>query len=209
VIPTPICDTTYWHRSLNPKKLIEVGFSSKRHDVPLARYIKSQRIVKEHSVVGIRPLEKKDCKVVRELLNNYLKKFKLHINFTEKEFMHFFMPQDNVIESFVVESKKGDDPKSYEITDFMSFYSLPSSVLKHPNHNTLRVAYSFYSVPGKYKMVDLAKSMLILAQEKGYDVFNALDIQQNKEYLEELRFGVGDGCLHYYLYNWRVHKMVP
>jgi len=28
VIPTPIAETRYYHRSLNPKKLIEVGFSS-------------------------------------------------------------------------------------------------------------------------------------------------------------------------------------
>jgi len=28
VIPKPIAKTTYWHRSLNPKKLLDVGFSS-------------------------------------------------------------------------------------------------------------------------------------------------------------------------------------
>jgi glycylpeptide N-tetradecanoyltransferase len=28
LIPLPISKTTYWHRSLNPKKLVEVGFSS-------------------------------------------------------------------------------------------------------------------------------------------------------------------------------------
>lgn len=27
-IPTPIANTTYWHRSLNPKKLVEVRFSA-------------------------------------------------------------------------------------------------------------------------------------------------------------------------------------
>jgi glycylpeptide N-tetradecanoyltransferase len=28
VIPVPFAKTTYWHRNLNPKKLIDVGFSS-------------------------------------------------------------------------------------------------------------------------------------------------------------------------------------
>ena len=28
LIPLPISKTTYYHRSLNPKKLVEVGFSS-------------------------------------------------------------------------------------------------------------------------------------------------------------------------------------
>lgn len=27
---------------------------------------------------------------------------------------------------------------------------------------------------------------------------------QNSEVLRELKFGIGDGQLHYYLYNWRV-----
>ena len=60
------------------------------------------------------------------------------------------IPREWVIESYVVE-----DPKEKKITDFISFYSLPSSVLKHPNHKILNVAYSYYNVPGVHKMVDL------------------------------------------------------
>ena len=47
VIPTPICAATYWHRSLNPKKLIEVGFSSLPRKMPLARYIKLYKLPTE------------------------------------------------------------------------------------------------------------------------------------------------------------------
>lgn len=39
--------------------------------------------------------------------------------------------------------------------------------------------------------------------QKGFDVFNALDLMENKTFLEKLKFGIGDGNLHYYLYNWR------
>jgi len=114
------------------------------------------------------------------------------------------MPREWVIESYVVE-----DPENDEITDFFSFYSLPSSVLKHPNHKTLNVAYSYYYFTSKHNLLDLTKDALILAKDKGYDVFNALDIMKNDEYLSELKFGVGDGNLHYYFYNWRVQKMTP
>lgn len=34
-------------------------------------------------------------------------------------------------------------------------------------------------------------------------MFNALDLMDNKEFLEPLKFGVGDGNLQYYLYNWK------
>lgn len=34
-------------------------------------------------------------------------------------------------------------------------------------------------------------------------MFNALDLMENKTFLEKLKFGIGDGNLQYYLYNWR------
>lgn len=43
----------------------------------------------------------------------------------------------------------------------------------------------------------------------GFDVFNALDLMENKQFLEQLKFGVGDGNLQYYLYNWRCPTMTP
>lgn len=86
---------------------------------------------------------------------------------------------------------------------------MPSSVLRHPVHNMLNVAYSYYYFNNKHALLDLSKDALILAKEKGYDVYNALDIMKNDEYLKELKFGVGDGNLHYYFYNWRVQKFTP
>jgi glycylpeptide N-tetradecanoyltransferase len=32
---------------------------------------------------------------------------------------------------------------------------------------------------------------------------NCLEIQDNPSFLQELRFGRGDGDLHYYLYNYK------
>jgi glycylpeptide N-tetradecanoyltransferase len=40
-------------------------------------------------------------------------------------------------------------------------------------------------------------------------VFNALDLLDNEEHLKELKFGIGDGHLQYYLYNWRCGKVEP
>lgn len=40
-------------------------------------------------------------------------------------------------------------------------------------------------------------------------MFNALNLMENKAFLEELKFGIGDGNLQYYLYNWRCPKIPP
>jgi len=66
------------------------------------------------------------------LLNNYLEQFEVHVRFTEEEIKHFLAPRDDVIYSYVVENDK-------KITDFVSFYSLPSSVLNNPKHSHIKV----------------------------------------------------------------------
>jgi glycylpeptide N-tetradecanoyltransferase len=43
----------------------------------------------------------------------------------------------------------------------------------------------------------------------GFDVFNDLDLMDNKQFLEKLKFGIGDGNLQYYLYNWKCPQMNP
>lgn len=203
MIPTPITQTTYWHRSLNPKKLIEVGFSVLPPKTPLSRYVKMNKIGDTTKIEGLRPMAIDDVEPVHQLLNNYLLRYKLNIQFTVDEIRHFFLPREWVIESFVVE----DENKN--ITDFLSFYSLPSSILRHETHKILNVAYSYYNVPNTVSITDLMSDALVIAKKKGYDVFNALDVHQNEEFFKELKFMVGDGNLNYYLYNWRINKILP
>jgi glycylpeptide N-tetradecanoyltransferase len=37
-----------------------------------------------------------------------------------------------------------------------------------------------------------------------FDVFNCLNIMDNRQFLQELKFGVGDGVLNYYMYNYQL-----
>jgi len=47
-----------------------------------------------------------------------------------------------------------------------------------------------------------------MAKKEGFDVFNALDIMQNKEFISELTFSPGDGFLHYYFYNYKLANIL-
>jgi glycylpeptide N-tetradecanoyltransferase len=49
--------------------------------------------------------------------------------------------------------------------------------------------------------------MLIIAKSLDFDVFNALNAMDNPEMFKELRFGIGDGNLQFYLYNWGCESM--
>ena len=35
-----------------------------------------------------------------------------------------------------------------------------------------------------------------------FDVFNCLNIMQNRDFIQDLKFGIGDGILNYYMYNY-------
>lgn len=41
------------------------------------------------------------------------------------------------------------------------------------------------------------------------DVFNALNQMENESFLKDLKFGSGDGSLHYYLFNWKCATFHP
>jgi glycylpeptide N-tetradecanoyltransferase len=73
VIPVPISKTTYWHRSLNPKKLLDVGFSSLPSSTTKSRYVKILKLPNETSIPGVRVMERKDVEQVQKLLSDYLK----------------------------------------------------------------------------------------------------------------------------------------
>lgn len=110
------------------------------------------------------------------------RKIPLHINLSEKEIKHFLTPKENVIDTYVVEEKKGE--KDYIITDFISFYTLPSSVLKHETVKEMKAAYMFYHATTKTKLPVLAKAALIMAKKQDHDVFSCLNIMDNQTFLE-------------------------
>ncbi|KAH0666434.1 hypothetical protein MTR67_028387 [Solanum verrucosum] len=205
VLPTPVSTCQYWHRSLNPKKLIDVGFSRLGARMTMSRTIKLYKLPDQTVTPGFRKMEPHDVPAVTRLLRDYLKQFVVAPDFDENDVEHWLLPKEGVVDSYLVES-----PESHEITDFCSFYTLPSSILGNQNYSTLKAAYSYYNVSTKTPWIQLMNDALIVAKKKDFDVFNALDVMHNETFLKELKFGPGDGQLHYYLYNYRIkHVLRP
>ncbi|KAJ3060360.1 Glycylpeptide N-tetradecanoyltransferase 2 [Podochytrium sp. JEL0797] len=204
VIPTPVAQCRYWHRSLNFKKLVEVGFSYVPRNQTTAGMIKKLKVPAEPQVVGTRAMEEKDVEAVHALVAEFLAtRAELFPVFSVEEVRHWFLPIQDVVYSYVVE-----DPETGAITDFYSFYNLPSSVLKNEKFTHVRAAYLFYYSPqgmGKNlaRTTAIIKDALIQAVANNFDVFNCLELMGNDRFFDELSFGKGDGVLNYYLYNYR------
>ncbi|KAH8296174.1 hypothetical protein KR054_002577 [Drosophila jambulina] len=203
VLPTPVATCRYWHRSLNPKKLVDVRFTHLARNMTMQRTMKLYKLPDQPKTKGYRRITAKDMDKAHKLLEDYLKRFQLCPVFSKEEFRHWFTPKEGIIDCFVVADEKGN------ITDLTSYYCLPSSVMHHPVHKTVRAAYSFYNVSTKTPWLDLMNDALISARNVQMDVYNALDLMENKKYFAPLKFGAGDGNLQYYLYNWRCPSMQP
>ena len=76
----------------------------------------------------------------------------------------------------------------------------------------MNAAYLYYYAtqqePEK-RLKDVLSDTLILAKNAGFDVFNCLALMDNELFMEELKFGAGDGVLNYYFYNYRCKGMDP
>lgn len=92
------------------------------------------------------------------------------------------------------------NPKTQKVTDFVSFYSLPSTIMNHEKHNLLNAAYLFYYgtetvfEPGaeesgrlKKRLEELVGDALVIADKAEFDVFNALTLMDNVSFLQDLK----------------------
>jgi glycylpeptide N-tetradecanoyltransferase len=86
-------------------------------------------------------------------------------------------------------------------------------VLNNPQHSSIKAAYLFHyatttpssnKVEYQKRLQALVSDILVFASKLGFDVLNALTLLDNGLFLDELKFGAGDGHLNYYLFNYRV-----
>ncbi|KAG6114544.1 glycylpeptide N-tetradecanoyltransferase [Claviceps humidiphila] len=214
VLPRPVSTCRYYHRALNWPKLHSCGFSPLPAGSKPQYQIRKYALPDEAATKGLRPMQEQDVDAVVSLLTRYLARFDMAPEFTAEEAKHWFLPKKDgkqVIWSYVVE----DNDKN--ITDFFSFFCVESSIIK--NNDVLRVAYLFYyatevglTTPPdkealKTRLNVLIKDALILAKKAKLDVFNALTLMDNALFLEQQKFGGGDGQLHYYLFNYRANPI--
>lgn len=102
-LPKPISVCRYYHRSLNPKKLIDVGFSSLSRNMNMQRTLKYYRLPEAPLLEGLRQFTSKDIGQVFTLLTEYMKNFDLVPLFNQEELLHWLKPLKEVVDCYVIE----------------------------------------------------------------------------------------------------------
>ncbi|KAJ7046884.1 N-myristoyl transferase [Mycena alexandri] len=231
VIPTPISVCRYYHRALNIPKLLEVGFTFVPRNMTAARMIRVNK-VPDTPTLNIRPMEEKDVVPLADLFTKYMRRFDMVPVMSLEDVRHQFLSGQG--EGGIGDGGEGrkvgqvtwtyvvDNPDTHKITDFFSMYYLPSTIIHTPNpkYGTLEAGYLYYYATDvafedgaeedgrlKQRLQTLIGDALFIANQAKLDVFNALTLMDNVPILKDLRFGVGDGFLNFYLYNWRTAKL--
>lgn len=144
VLPKPVSSCRYLHRSLDWQKLYEVGFSPLPPKSTPYRQIARNHLPTTTSVVGLRPMEKKDIGQMTKLLKRYLKRFAMAPEFSEAEVEHWLLHDEASALEQAIWTYVAEDPRTNRVTDFFSFYVLESAVIGNPKYNKIRAAYLFY-----------------------------------------------------------------
>ena len=226
---TPLSCYRYYHRSLNIPKLVNTNFTHVPRSMTLARMIRTYKLPSSPHLSNLREIEEKDVSAVSALYMRYMQRFSMAPAMNEEEIRHQFISgkgtgekrkedqrRDNQVTwTYVVEVNSlilleyqysvltvlnPQDPKTHEITDYFSFYSLPSTIINQPKYGTLEAAYLFYYATNvafeerakeegrlKRRLQDLIGDALILADQAKFDVFNALTLMDNVPFLQELK----------------------
>lgn len=220
VLPKPVATCRYAHRPLNWTKLNEVGFSALPQGETKASMNAKYALGGTIKTAGWRPMEEKDVDEVYELYNIWRARYKLTQVMQKEEVRHWIFGGSNqdgkVVHTFVVE-----DEVTKKVTDFISYYVLPFTVLQNPKHKEIGIAYLYYyASDSKYidgstadssdlqkRLKSLVYDAMVEAKKMNIDVFNALSSQDNNLFFEDLKFGAGDGFLNYYIFNYKAAHM--
>jgi glycylpeptide N-tetradecanoyltransferase len=87
-IPTPVARCQYYHRIINTKKLVEVGFTRVPPGLTLGRLMARNKLPDGLALPGFRELEERDLEQVSSLLRRYLARGDLVPMWTDDELRH-------------------------------------------------------------------------------------------------------------------------
>ncbi len=209
----PFYTAQYYHRTLNPTKLVNSGFqrlekkadagvAGIKADITLKDLKRTFKLSEKPSNETFRKMTEDDLPRVYQLFKKYLDRYSVHPIYTFEEFKHTFFG-NRIVYCYVTE-------RNDEVSDFISYYCLPSKVLNEnkEKYPFIYNAYLFYYTSNYETAYRLINDVLIMARRDGMDVFTALDTFEHECIFNTLNFIKGTGTLHFYMYNWKVKDMV-
>ena len=215
-LPTKICNTNFFYRPLNIKKLMNSGFLTSELEISNIYELFPTLTIQNKDSVNWQPLTTSYLKQTHQHLQNHLNKYTLHIDFSEKEFLHWFWDRKHNFSDIISVGEKetinyltNNTLKSpvrcwvnivnKEIIGFFSYYVL--------NSENIKIAYVFYHT------LNLTEAIqeVFTKNHDNVDIIAILNIANRESTIQDLNFYMGDkkSSLNYHFYNWETPPIHP
>lgn len=91
VLPTPFSTCRYYHRNLNPPKLVDIGFSPLPRGSTIARLVRQYAVPTAPQTPGFREMTADDVPQVAKVLRRFLSRYEIRQTFsTDEDVAHWF-----------------------------------------------------------------------------------------------------------------------
>ena len=194
ILPNALTKSTYYHKIINIKKMLDIDFISKPESISSKAFEKLFKI-NEIKSTNIRKLTVNDIDKCMNLYNNHYKKYKIYQIFSKEEFKYKFIPVENVIDTFVLEENN-------DIICMVSIFYLKSRIFNNSKYKDYNIAQVYHYCYTDTKIFNkFFNDVFIFMKEKQIDVINWIEQMSNKIFLDKLNFKCGTGELYYHFWN--------
>ncbi|RVD91678.1 N-myristoyl transferase [Tubulinosema ratisbonensis] len=182
--PFSFVKVNYFHRPINPKKLIESKYLFYYDEPELKSELKLSIPTKE------------DISQILKLYHQNNKNMKIYEYLSLEKAEKIFLPVNNSVITYVLK-------KDGKVEEYISYF-LISTFLNYSNQS-IKAAYlhSWYS--NNIRLL-LNESFLLL-KEENVDVVNCLGFGKNLRFVKNDDFLEGTGMLNYYFYNFKTENI--
>jgi len=194
--PTQYISTAqYYHRPLDLDYLLNLNFTTCEPYKSIEE--KKKKIYLPLVPKGLKELDEKNIDIAYNLLSEYVKKYKLYPIMSKNFFTKTFY-KNNFVKCYLCYIGN-------EIKDIISYYTLPFKNIK--SGQKIKAVTLYYYTNHSNNLYCWIKNLMIIARNQGNHLFNALDIMENKDIFDDLKFEEGTGILHYLIYKHQVKEI--
>lgn len=189
-----ISTTNYYHRPLDLEYLVNLDFTGIEPYKNIEAKKKALRLPNESQY--LEELSEEKLNEAYKLFSSYICKFKLHPIMSVEMFRKTFL-NNNYVKCYLC-------VKDGIVKDIVSYYVMPYKHIK--TGKIVKSAMLYYYTNHSNNLYCWIKNMMVNLVNDGYQLLNALNVMENDDILDSLKFEEGTGVLHYLIYK---HKVSP
>jgi len=196
-LPNALTKSNYYHKIINIKKMMDINFISKPDSISTRSFEKLFKI-NDNTITNIKKLTENIIEKCYKLYLNHYNVYKIHQVLSIEEFKYKFMPVDNVIDTYILETEN-------DITCMVSIFYLKARLFNNPKYTDYEIAQIYhYAFSNEEVFINFLNDISVLMKQKNIDVINWIEQMSNHLFLNKLNFKQGSGELYYHFWNKKI-----